>query len=103
MPGCAKKVKNKIILKNTRGEDVRQQDYFYSKEGKETAHSNFNSKNMCGLPVDREELLTVFDKIFKPEDNFLFYKTQDKEVFLIIVPLNELFFILCTFNHNLNN
>jgi len=79
------KKEKKIILKNTRDEDVSQKDYFYSKDGKDTAHEKFNL--MCGLPVDREELLTVFDKIFKPEDNFLFYKVKDKEVYIVIVPL----------------
>ena len=41
----------------------------------------------CGKPVDREDLLEVFNKIFRPEDNVLFYKSIDKEVYLIIVPI----------------
>lgn len=81
--------KKKIILKNTKGEDVPQQDYFFSKEGKETAHENFNSKMQCGMPVNREELIEVFNKIFKPELNFLFYKVQDKELYTVIVPLKH--------------
>lgn len=82
-----KVIKKKIILKNTKGEDMDQKDYFYSKKGEETAHPNFNTKNQCGMPVDREDLIEVFDKVFKPSDNFLFYKVQDKELYVVIVPL----------------
>lgn len=42
---------------------------------------------MCGHPVEREDLVEIFDKIFKPSDNFLFYKSDNKEVYLVIVPL----------------
>ena len=79
------KEKKNIVLKNTRGEEMKEQDYFFSKEGKDTAHKDFNK--ICGMPVEREELVELFDKIFNPEDNFLFYKAQDKEVYIIIVPL----------------
>jgi len=37
--------------------------------------------------VDREDLLEVFNKVFKPEDNILFYRQLDKEVYIIIVPI----------------
>ena len=75
-----KKVK-KTILKNTSGKEVPEADYFFG--GK--APSSFDK--YCGKPVDREDLVAVFNKVFKPEDNFLFYKEVDKEVYLIIVPI----------------
>jgi len=78
--------KAKSILRNTAGEEVPERDYFYATGGKVGfAPSTFTK--MCGYPVDREDLLEVFNKIFKPEDNFLFYKSGNKEVYLIIVPL----------------
>ena len=85
-PQKAEKVAQKsIILKNTRGENVFQANYFYSKEGKDAAPPFFNK--MCGSPVTREDLLDVFHKVFKPEDNFLFYKLDDRELYIVIVPL----------------
>ena len=76
-----KKVVKKTILKNTSGKEVPEADYFFG--GK--APSSFDK--YCGKPVDREDLVAVFNKVFKPEDNFLFYKEVDKEVYLIIVPI----------------
>jgi hypothetical protein len=75
------KVAKKTILKNTSGKEVPEADYFFG--GK--APNSF--EKYCGKPVEREDLLTVFNKVFKPEDNFLFYKEVDKEVYLIIPPL----------------
>ncbi len=83
----ALKNKKKIILKNTLGEEVSQKDYFYSTKGKETAPPYFH--DVCGQPVEREDMLTVFNKIFKPKDGILFYKAMDKEVYIIIVPLKH--------------
>ena len=60
---------------------MKEEDYFY--KGK--ALPSFNK--VCGMPVDREDLLTIFNKTFKLEDNFLFYKAVNKEVYIIIVPL----------------
>jgi hypothetical protein len=74
-------IKSKIVLKNSVGKDVPEEDYFFG--GK--APSGF--VGTCGKPVDREDLLDVFNKVFRPEDNFLFYKSLDKEVYLIIVPI----------------
>ena len=75
------KVVKKTILKNTSGKEVPEADYFFG--GK--APNSF--EKYCGKPVDREDLLAVFNKVFKPEDNFLFYKEIDKEVYLIIPPM----------------
>jgi len=80
-PVAPEKPVKKIILKNTRGEEVEEVDYFFG--GK--APSSFEGS--CGTAVDREDLLEVFNKVFKPEDNILFYKTRDKEVYIIIVPI----------------
>ncbi len=82
-----KKKKIKIVLKNTLGDDVNQTDYFFSLDEKDTAPSYFHE--VCGYPVDREELITVFNKVFKPKDGILFYKAKDKEVYLVIVPLKH--------------
>ena len=82
----AKTVKAKSILKNTAGKEVPEEDYFYAVgENKGVAPVSFT--RMCGYPVDREDLIEVFDRIFKPSDNFLFYKSGNKEVYLVIVPL----------------
>jgi hypothetical protein len=74
-------VKPKVILKNTKGKEVPIADYFY----KGLLSSGF--EGTCGNPVDREDLLDVFNKVFRPEDNLLFYKQADKEVYLVIVPI----------------
>lgn len=76
-----------VVLKNVFGDDIDEADYFYAKDGKGKAPSYFNK--ICGYPVDREELLVVFNRIFKPEHGFLFYKARDKEVYLVIIPLKH--------------
>ena len=80
-----KAIKSTVILKNTQGVDMKEEDYFYGENGKGKAYPTFNK--VCGLPVEREDLLEVFNKVFNPKDNILFYKTTNKEVYLIIVPL----------------
>lgn len=80
-----KVVKPKINLKNVAGENVLEKDYFYSPEGKGEALAGFHKA--VGQPVDREDLLKIFNKIFKPEHNFLFYKCSDREMYIVIVPL----------------
>ncbi len=77
------------IIKNTRGEDVDVKDYFYAKPGQKAVAPNFFNKS-CGLPVnpmERPELIEIFDKIFKPEDNFVFLKSKNSEVYSVLVPL----------------
>ena len=82
----AKKVEKPVILKNVLGKEVDQTDYFFSiEEGKGKAPIGFNKS--CGNPVEREELIEVFNKVFKPQDNILFYKAADREVYIVIVPL----------------
>ena len=71
----------KVTLLNVLGKEVALEDYFY----KGIVPPGF--KGTCGNPVDREDLLTVFNKVFKPEDNILFYRQADKEVYIIIVPI----------------
>jgi hypothetical protein len=78
----AKKIKKlEIVLKNTSGKDVKPSDYFFGG----IVPSGF--EGTCGKPVDREDVLSVFNKVFKPEDNILFYKQTDKEVYLVIIPI----------------
>lgn len=78
-----KKKEKKIVLKNVLGEEMKEEDYFFG--GK--ALPTFN--DVCGMPVEREELIEVFNKIFNVKDNVLFYKTSDKEVYLVIVPIKN--------------
>jgi len=73
--------KKKSILRNVLGKEVPEDDYFY----KGIIPPGF--ENTCGAPVDREELVEVFHKVFKPEDNILFYKQSDKEVYIVIIPV----------------
>lgn len=75
--------KSTIILKNTSGKDVDEKDYFFG--GK--ALPSFNA--VCGKPVDREDLLEIFDKVFDPSLNFLFYKALNKEVYIVIIPIKN--------------
>ena len=74
--------KNNVVLKNTAGEEVDQKDYFYSSKNEDAAPNGFSL-----VPVDREDLLSVFNKIFKPKFGLLFYKKKDQEVYIIIVPI----------------
>jgi len=89
--------KKQIILKDVDGDDVDQAEYFFPRltdetiDGKvykatdQTAPTWFN--RTCGLPVDREELIEVFNLHFPKKKGFLFYKKRDSEVYLVIVPL----------------
>lgn len=82
------KKKSNIVLKDTDGNDVDQKDYFFpdiEKKITDTAPTYFN--HVCGNPVDREDLLEVFNSIFRKDKKFLFYRMRDKEVYLIIIPL----------------
>jgi hypothetical protein len=73
--------KLEIDLKNTSGKSVKPSDYFFGG----IVPAGF--EGTCGKPVDREDVLSVFNKVFKPEDNILFYKQTDKEVYLVIIPI----------------
>lgn len=94
--------KNKVILQDVDGDDVDQSDYFFPREtdevikdpaGKDqlikatdqTAPLYFNS--VCGYRVEREDLIEAFLQVFPRAKGFLFYKSYDKEVYMIIVPL----------------
>lgn len=86
------KKKSTLVLKNIDGEDVDEKDYFFGakdKDGNMTyAPSYFN--RVCGMPVDREDMLEVFRKVFgEAAPEFLFYKSTNKEVYIIIVPLRR--------------
>lgn len=95
-------VKNVVILRDVDGDDVEQSEYFYPRLVKEvvgektpyektlpatteTAPVGFNK--VCGMPVDREELVEVFIQYFPRKKGFLFYKARDREVYFVIVPL----------------
>ena len=70
-----------LNLKNVLGKEVSKDDYFY----KGIVPPGF--EGTCGNPVSREDLLSVFNKVFKPKDNILFYRQADKEVYIIIIPI----------------
>ncbi len=78
-------VKNPII-KNSQGEDVLVVDYFFAPEGETSIAPPFFNKSF-GLPVDREDLVERFNKVFNPEDNFVFLKSMNKEVYGVLIPL----------------
>lgn len=82
----AKSKEKPIILKNIFGKDMKEADYFYSEDGESGKAPSYFNKT-CGLPVDREDLVEVFNEVFDPEHNVLFYKTPDKELYIIIIPL----------------
>jgi len=77
----AEKAKDSVVLTNVLGKKVSTDDYFY----KGIIPSGF--KGTCGKPVDRDDLVELFHKVFKPEDNILFYKQLDKEVYIVIIPI----------------
>lgn len=77
------KIVKKTVLKNTLLKEVPEADYFFG------GYAPSGFEGICGLPVEREDLRMVFDKIFNPKDNFLFYKQKDKEVYIIIIPIKN--------------
>lgn len=89
--------KTQIVLKDTLGNDVDPKDYFFWNPTEELKkhykddlkeYPPFFNKT-CGYPVDREELIEVFHRVFKPGKGFLFYRLRDREVYLVIVPLKN--------------
>ncbi len=91
----AKPKKPAVVLKDVEGNEVDEKNYFWpfkakDKDGKETgevtyAPDYFSKYN--GDPVTREDMLSVFNKVFSPKDQFLFYKDRNSEIYLVIVPL----------------
>lgn len=89
--------KKKLTLRNIDGEDVDEKDYFITgiadnpvTKQKETITAPAYFNEICGMPVDREDMIEVFRKVFgdaAPE--FLFYKAKYKEIYIIIVPLRR--------------
>lgn len=69
------------LLKNLFGKEMLLKDYFFNG----VVPAGF--EGTCGKPVDREDLIDLFHKVFKPSDNILFYKQLDKEVYIVIVPI----------------
>ena len=77
--------KDKVVytaeLKTPLGKVVKNEDYFF----KGVVPAGFDMT--CGKPVDREDLISLFYKVFKEKDDILFYRQLDKEVYLVIIPL----------------
>ncbi|MCK5020313.1 MAG: hypothetical protein KAS32_24960 [Candidatus Peribacteraceae bacterium] len=71
----------KVVLINVLGKEVPCEDYFF----KGIVPPGF--KGTCGRAVDREDLVDLFHKVFKPSDNVLFYRQLDKEVYIVIIPI----------------
>jgi hypothetical protein len=80
------KKKPSFTLKNTAGKDVKNSDYFYQASDKPYVAPDYLRKQI-GRPVEREELIEMFDQIFNPKHGILFYKKDDTEVYIVIVPL----------------
>lgn len=93
LKGQVKKVtKNTIILKNIDGEDVDEKDYFFGGKDKDgnMTYAPYYFNDVCGMPVDREDMNEVFKKVFgEAASEFLFYKAKNKEVYIVIVPLRR--------------
>lgn len=94
---AAEAKKAKLVLKNINGEDVDEKDYFVTgivenpnTKEKETITAPAYFNQICGLPVDREDMLEVFRKVFgEAAPEFLFYKANYKEIYIIIIPLRR--------------
>ena len=84
-PVSVKKEKE-LKIYDTSGNEMDPVDYFFTPEGEETIVPPYFTQ-MCGDPVDREDLVKEFDKVFDGEHKFLFYKVRNKEIYVIIVPL----------------
>lgn len=84
---------SKTVLYNTLGEEVDERDYFFSTGSEEEKERGSiiptYFTRVCGKPVDREDLITVFNKFFDPKDGYLFYKCGKKEVYTVIVPIRD--------------
>lgn len=93
----ADKKKSKLILRNIDGEDVDEKDYFITGQVenpvtklKETITAPASFNQICGMPVDREDVLEVFRKVFgESASEFLFYKKNYSEIYIIIIPLRR--------------
>lgn len=87
----SKSKKPKVILKDVNGDDVDEKDYFFPGKDKEgnTIYAPEYFQKYNGLPVTREDMLTVFNKVFNPKDGFLFYKDMNSELYLVIVPIKH--------------
>lgn len=86
-----------LTLKDSYGNELDVADYFFS-DGSEAESTRLAAtadatlapvyfNKVVGLPVQDEELIEIFEKVFSPDDGFLFYKCNRKEVYVIIVPL----------------
>ena len=74
-------IKEEIPIMNVFGRKMEVNKYFY----KGIVPSGF--KGTCGNPVDRDDLIDIFHKVFDPKDNILFYRQSDKEVYIVIIPI----------------
>lgn len=86
----AKVKKSKVVLMDVNGDEVAEKDYFWpaiDKDTKEVTYAPDYFQKQNGDPVNREDMLAVFNKIFDPKDGFLFYKDRNSELYLVIVPL----------------
>lgn len=89
----AKKTKKlkPFVFKDNEGNTADPSDYFFPFIGEDGSNETvcppyFN--DMCGSPVDREDLLEIFWSIFDKKDGYLLYKMVDREVYVVIVPIH---------------
>jgi hypothetical protein len=83
----AGKEKKGYTLKDTSGKPVDSGDYFFSTTDKKYPLDKDIIKNYIGEPVTREDLIAIFNEVFKPELGVLFYKKIDTEVYIVIIPI----------------
>ncbi len=91
------KKKEKLVLKDIEGKDVDEKDYFFEGDienpvTKVKTHvcAPLYFNRVCGLPVDREDMVQVFKNVFRENaKDLLFYKVRDREIYTVIVPLSK--------------
>lgn len=105
MAKTKKKIDEELVLKNLEGKDMDPANYFYpytedekdakgevKKDGYKQGETAIPVKIFnpgCGYPVEREDLIEAFNNVFAPKDGFLFYKSPDKELYCVIVPIQQ--------------
>ena len=64
-------------------------NYTYTAHGAEAVEPAPHVIKKMGTPVEEDDLLDTFHKVFAAKHEFLFYKEGRKEVYTVIVPLTH--------------
>jgi len=81
------KKEDKISFVCSVGNNVPDENYVFSQEPGELASAPDFFVKQIGTPVQDEELVDAFHKVFSPKDEFLFYKQSRKEIYSVVVPV----------------